>query len=133
MSDGTEAVADDEVVNRRIPHVWGPTEADAFPSPEAFRPHKANDPTGLSMSREKYRPAKSLARPGDSRPFFVGVLRARKIREIALDVVPDPIEPDDPGHCLIPQLTSAARNERSAIEAAQFLAETCIVAGPFAP
>jgi len=56
MSDGSEPVADHEILYRRIPATSGfyDPRVDPNPSPLAFRPTQL-DTTGLSLSRAKYK------------------------------------------------------------------------------
>jgi hypothetical protein len=56
MSDGSEPVADHEILYRRIPATSGfyNPHIDPNPSPLAFRPTQL-DTTGLSLSRAKYK------------------------------------------------------------------------------
>ncbi len=63
MFDGSEAIADHELLYRRIPAASGffDPQVDPNPSPLAFRPTQ-QDTTGLSLSRAKYKSLEEDAR-----------------------------------------------------------------------
>lgn len=101
---GSEPVADDELLYRRVPSklpFYDP-QADPPVSPEAFKATK-DDVSGLSASRAKYTNPEQAARHGRGSEYHIAVLRAGDLRKLGLDIVPKP-EPDDPGHVEIPGL-----------------------------
>lgn len=61
--DGTDPIADDEVLYRRIPvsQNWFDPQIDSQPSPQAFHP-TSRDATGLSLYRAKYTTLEAAAR-----------------------------------------------------------------------
>ncbi|REK25883.1 MAG: hypothetical protein DWQ45_08040 [Planctomycetota bacterium] len=133
-------VGDDEFIYRRIPVSTGwydPAAAEPA-SPRAFQPHPENDPEGLSVSRAKSEehpdfPSLGEASLGPSRHgYFVAVLRVGDLRQRGIDVVADPLE-ENPGHALIPDLTSGNRNSAGTWELMSILADelTLRVEGPF--
>lgn len=77
MADGTEPVADHELLYRRIPAASGFYDAQVDPNPSslAFRPTKS-DTTGLSLSRAKYKSVEETGRGREGKRYFVAVLRA---------------------------------------------------------
>jgi hypothetical protein len=107
---GSEPVAPDELLYRRVPLIW--YSPDTGLSPQAFDPHKINDTTGLSVSRAKYKTIDqaALGQPGKS--YYVAVLRAVDLFQHGIQVVPRPNLPDDPGHAELPDLT--AHNRKTA-------------------
>jgi hypothetical protein len=131
--DGTEPIADDELLFRRIPvsQNWYDPAVDSKPSPEAFRPTQV-DTTGLSLSRDKYKRIEEVGRAVQGRRFYVAVLRAADLRAEGIPVEPHPI-PDDPGHCEIPGLTYGNRKVDQSLEWKTLLArKLCLrVEGPF--
>lgn len=133
MSDGSEPIADHEILYRRIPAAAGfyDPAVDPNPSPVAFRPTAA-DVTGLSLSRANY---KTLEQAGGGRvgkQYYVAVLRAGQLRQLGMKVVPKPLD-GDPGHCEIAELTFANRKAMPFAEWQALLAEQlCLrVEGPF--
>jgi len=106
MSPGEEALTDDELVYRRVPHrdefLSGPRRA----SPLAFRPHPESDRDGLSFFRKKYATAlETVADRGPGKPTFLAPLLVLDIRGIGLEILPAPL-PENPGHCVVPGLNS---------------------------
>ena len=133
MFDGSEAIADHELLYRRIPAASGfyDPQADPNPSPLAFRPTQ-QDTTGLSLSRAKYKNPEQAARGREGKRYYVAVLRAGELRRLGMDVVPRPLA-DDPGHCEIMELSFANRKAMPFAEWQALLAEQlCLrVEGPF--
>lgn len=131
MSDGTEAIADDEILYRRIPFPYFNPEEDAHPTPMAFRP-RASDATGLSLYRAKYRTMVQVAENVRGKRYWVAALRAGELREHGIDVAPRPT-PTDPWHAEIPGLTYESRRTPRAKEQQLLLAERlCVrIEGPF--
>jgi hypothetical protein len=131
MTEGSEPLADEERVFRRVP------DNDQFiedfvariPSPSAFRPHPERDKDGLSLLREKYvrSPEAAAARPGKS--TYLARLRVGDVRGIGLDVIPDPPPPE---HCNVPRLNARTAKESWALEAQKTLAHRLsTLLGPF--
>lgn len=130
---GTEPVADDELLYRRIPvsQRWYDPQVDPCPSPEAFRP-TPNDATGLSVYRGKYKTVEEAARGLEGKSYYVAVLRAGDLRANGIDVVPRPKE-GDPGHAELPGLTYENRKMDKVLEWKVLLSgQLCLrVEGPF--
>ena len=133
MSDGSEPVADHEILYRRIPATSGfyDPHGDPNPSPLAFRPTHL-DTTGLSLSRAKYQTLEQAGQGREDKQYFVAVLRAGELRRLGMEIVPRPLD-DDPGHCEIAELTFANRKSMPFAEWQALLAEQlCLrVEGPF--
>jgi len=135
ISDGTEPVADDELLFRRVPvsQGWYDPQIAPHPSPEAFKPTR-NDVTGLSVYRAKYKSVAEAARGREGRRYYVAVLRAGDLRARGIDVVPRPRD-GDPGHAELPGLTYENRYTDEALEWKNLLSrQLCLrVEGPFPP
>lgn len=129
--DGTEPVADDELLYRRIPVSKGWYSASGL-SPEAFDPLK-DETTGISVSRGKYKSIEEAAKGKSKRGYFVAVLRAGDLRKHGIEVVPRP-EPNDPGHAELPDLTCSNRLDPETQERKVCLAKLPLrFHGPFPP
>jgi len=129
--DGTEPVADDELLYRRIPVSKGWYTQKRL-SPEAFDP-RPGERTGISLYREKYKPIQEVARGKGRQGYYVAVLRAGDVRKHGIEVVPRP-QLDDPGHAEMPDLTCDNRLTQEALERKLRLVELCVrVEGPFPP
>ena len=131
MGDGTEPIADDELLYRRIPESlnWYDPELNAPPSPHAFRPNSQHDLTGLSMWRAKYTTPEECARNDRSRRYYIAVLRTGDLRKHNIEVVAR-LSEDRPGHVELPSLRSDNRKQTEDIQLR--LAELCLeVMGPF--
>lgn len=128
--DGTEPIANAELLYRRIPVSMGWVAGNTL-SPEAFRA-RPEDVTGISLSRAKYASVEHAARGPSLHGYYVAVLRAGDLRSVGIDPSPDPL-PDDPGHAEISSLTYANRKSDAAIEQRNRLAgPLCLrVEGPF--
>ncbi|NQT41348.1 MAG: hypothetical protein HQ581_27920 [Planctomycetes bacterium] len=130
--DGTEPIADEELLYRRIPAAWYDPDVDPSVALDAFRPRK-DDVTGLSICRAKYKSAEEAAaseRPG--KIYFIAVLRAGDLRRCGMEVVPRPLE-GDPGHAEISSLNYRRRRDKNVIEWKKLLAHDLAlrVEGPF--
>lgn len=128
MQAGSEPIEDDELLYRRIPTVW---QSESGISDQAFAPHKTEDPTGLSVTRAKYKSLHEAAngRPGKS--YYVAVLQAGDLRENGVEVVPRPL-PDDPGHAELPALNSADRKNDEVLKFQKVLVNVVLrIEGPF--
>lgn len=131
VNDGTEPVADDEVLYRRIPVSMG-WYSSAGLSPEAFDPRK-DEISGLSVYRAKYKTLEEVARGKSKQGYFVAVLRAGDLRRLGIDVEPKP-ELDDPGHAELPGLTCLNRLDPTSQEQKVLLAKSSQeVCDPFVP
>ena len=129
--DGTEPVADDELLYRRIP-VSTKWYTESGLSPEAFDPRR-DETTGISFYRSKYKSLQQVAKGKSSSGYYVAVLRAGDLRKQGIEVVPQPAS-DDPGHSELPQLTCHNRLTSEALELKLRLTELCLrVEGPFSP
>ncbi len=130
--DGTEAIADDEILYRRIPAStnWYEPDKERPLSQLAFNPTK-EDPTGLSLVRKKYKTIQE-AGMGRGKSYFVAILRAGDLRAKGIEVAPRP-EPGDPGHAEIPGLTHENRRDNRSRDWKVLLAhKLCLgVEGPF--
>ena len=131
MVDGTEPVADDEILYRRVPispEYFNP-QASEHPTPLAFNPHK-KDTTGLSVYRAKYKTAEQVAKNDRGKSYYVAEMKVKDLRVHKLRVEPKPIQPDDRGHAELPDLTYAARHSNRAEEIKVLLAtRLCTIAG----
>ena len=133
MDDGTEPIADEELLYRRVPASTGWYSSITGLNSEAFAPRK-EDLTGLSVSRQKYKSAEAAAKGRPGKWYFVAVLRAGDLREKGIEVVPAPRD-GDPGHAELPDLNAMNRKTDETIERQRILAEElCLgVEGPFGP
>jgi hypothetical protein len=132
-SPGSEPIDDDELLYRRVPvllNLYDPSATVPL-LPDAFRPN-ANDRTGLSIHRAKY---KSIQEAGQGRPgkqYYVAVLRAGDLRARGIQLAPRPLV-GDPGHAEIVGLTYQDRKLDQVLEWKFVLAnELCLrVEGPY--
>ena len=130
--DGTEPVADDELLYRRIPvsKGWWCTESGL--SPEAFDPLK-DESTGISVYRGKYKSVEETAKGLSKKGYFVAVFRTGDLRKHGIEVLPRP-ESNDPGHAELPELTCCNRLDPETQERKLKLAKLWLeVKGPFLP
>lgn len=131
--DGTEPVADDEILYRRIPisQGWYDESVEQPVSPEAFRP-RAADEDGLSLCRAKYMTLEEAAHGPSAKGYYVIELRAGDLRARGIEVSPTP-DRGGPGHASIPLLNYADRKTDRALEIKQLLATKLWlrVKGPF--
>jgi hypothetical protein len=132
--DGTEPIADDELLYRRIPVSQGWYDAAIDPKPllQAFRA-RLDDVTGLSVVRgEPYNTVEKAAQGSSKSGYFVVVLRAGDLRAHGIDIVPRPVE-GIAGHAEITNLTAMNRDTDEAQHIMELLAEKlCLrVEGPF--
>jgi hypothetical protein len=131
VGDGSEPVADDELLYRRIPVSQGWYKEGRL-SPEAFDPREG-ELTGISVYRDKYKSLQEVAKGKSRRGYYVAVLRAGDLRERGIEVVQRP-KPDDPGHAELPDLTCHNRLTTETLERKHHLTELCLrVEGPFPP
>jgi len=131
VHDGTEPVADDELLYRRIPVSKGWYTQSGL-SPEAFDPRQ-DETSGISVHRDKYKSIKEAAKGKSKKGYYVAVLRASDLRKHGIQVVPRP-GPDDPGHAELPGLTCHNRLTPEAQERKLRLAALWLrVEGPFPP
>lgn len=131
VDDGTEPVADDELLYRRVsvPSGWYSPETGL--KANAFAPHKTEDATGLSVDRAKYKTIEQAAKGRAGKSNYVAVLRAGDLRQRGIEVVPRP-QPGDPGHAELPDLNSDNRKTDRTRELQRVLVELCrSVEGPF--
>ena len=129
VNDGTEPVADEELLYRRIPVSTG-WYSSAGLSPEAFDPRK-DEISGLSVYRAKYKNLEEVAKGKGKQGYFVAVLRAGDLRKLGIDVDPKP-GLDDPGHAELPGLTCLNRSEPITQERKLLLARSALeIRGPF--
>ena len=132
MDDGSEPIAEDELLYRRISEKSGwYNESTREIDPQAFAPHPTEDRTGISLSRGKYKTVSQAAvgRPG--KRYFVAILRAVDLMNAGIGISPEP-SPDDPGHAVLPELNSGNRKEDRTESLQEILAGIVIdVDGPF--
>ena len=129
MDNGTEPIADQELLYRRVPLAW--YSADTGLDPQAFAPHKIHDATGLSVSRDKHKSIEDAAKGRPGKSYYVAVLLAGDLQRHGIQVVPRP-RPNDPGHAELPDLNAANRKANRTLEIERLLAELCLrVEGPF--
>jgi hypothetical protein len=133
-SPGAEPISDDELLYRRVPASLNLYDPISKPHllPDAFRPN-ANDVTGLSVYRAKYKSVEQAAQGRAGKEYYVAVLRAGDLRSKGIEVSPRPLE-GEPGHAEIPGLMYQNRKEDWALEWKVLLSqELCLrVEGPFA-
>jgi len=134
---GKDAIADHEIVLRRLPgnaNYYDPTSEPPVKW-VAFKPNKL-DSSGISVWRSKYITPDEILRshcwPG--RTYYFVELRVADLRALGLDVIPTP-EEGGPAHGSIPQL-SAVRYKESRMEvmelASRVACEICqSINGPF--
>lgn len=134
MDDGTEPIADEELLYRRVPASMGWYSPGAELNSQAFAP-RSDDVTGLSVSRAKYRSIEDAAKGRPGKSYYVAVLRAGDLRQNGIEIVPRPRPPDDPGHAELPDLNSSNRKADETLERGRLLAEKlCLrVEDPFGP
>lgn len=142
MPDEGDQIDDDEFLYRRIPFKTGWYDPLKGPRPvqEAFKPHRENDPDGLSLSRAKssrhpsFLDAERCAKSGPSpHGYYIALIRAGDLRTHDINIVASPIPDSDPGHVHLPQLKSANRDSNEVKSLAKLLADelTIEVLGPF--
>jgi hypothetical protein len=135
-----DTVGADELLYRKIPVSlgWYDPSVSSKPSPEAFRPNRDRDGTGISFDRarsEKHPEFPTIEEAGQGQSpdgYYVAVLRMGDLRSRSIEVVPRPIE-GNPGHAELPALNSNNRRSDEAIELKRLLADelTLVVEGPF--
>ena len=131
MDDGTEPIADEELLYRRVSAASGWFSAETGLNAQAFAPHKTNDATGLSVSRAKYKSIDEAAQPKPGKPYYVAVLRAGDLRQKGIEVSPRPL-PGDPGHAELPELNAGNRKSDRTLEFQRVLVDLCLrIEGPF--
>ncbi len=137
LADGTDTIADDEILYRRIPASmdWYDPASDRSVAPDAFRPRKNEDTIakkGISLSRAKFVTLDEAARGRPGKRYFVAVLLASDLAQNGIEVVTTP-EFGGPGHASIPALNYADRRTDRVMDMKRLLAERlCLrVEGPF--
>jgi hypothetical protein len=127
VDDGSEPIADEELLYRRVPLCWHSTDSGL--NHQAFAPHK-NDSTGLSIARAKYKSIEQAARGQPGKAYFVATLVAGQLRANGIEIAPRPL-PGDPGHAELPQLNAGNRKDDQTLELQRLLVTLCGVDGPF--
>ncbi|MHB8900102.1 MAG: hypothetical protein ACYC6Y_15240 [Thermoguttaceae bacterium] len=128
MDNGTEPIADDELLFRRVPLIW--YDQIKGVSPQAFQPRK-DDRTGISVSRRKYTPPNEAARGRPGNSYYLAVLRAGDLRQIGVQIEPRPLS-GNPGHAEVVSMNAGNRKATETIERQSKLVELCReVLGPF--
>jgi hypothetical protein len=130
VADGSEPIADEELIYRRVPLQWL-SPADGLDD-QAFAPHKVRDVTGISFSRAKYKAIEDAAKGQAGKSYYVAILRAGDIRAAGTDIVARPLK-DDPGHAELPVLHAAEYKSDRTLELQRVLVRlTRRIEGPFA-
>jgi hypothetical protein len=135
VDDGTEPIADDELLYRRVPASlpwYDPTSNEL--RPQAFGPNKKRDLTGISVFRAKYKPIEEVAHGQPGRSYFVAILSAGDVRRAGIRVEPSPNTPTgyDAAHAELPDLNAANCKDSATLERERVLVEVCQrVEGPF--
>src|SRR5262249_15131074 len=119
--DGTEPVADEEIIYRRVPVSKTDWYCRGDLSPEAFDPLK-DEHTGISVSRAKHTSIEQAAQGRSKSGYYVAVYRVADLRAHGIDVVPRPL-PGNPGHAELPDINSGNRLEDATLEKKNWLAE----------
>jgi hypothetical protein len=131
-----EPIDDDEILYRRIPVSTNWYSPDTrILSPEAFSPHKDQDPTGLSISRGKYKSAEQAAQGRSGKTYFIAVLRAGDLKKAGINATPRPELADgkhDAAHAELPELNSGNRKDSKTLERQRTLVQLCLrIEGPY--
>lgn len=133
--DGTEPIDDDEIIFRRVPVSMGWYSPETGCSPQAFTP-RPDDDTGICFVRQKYSSAEEAARGASKKGYWILRLKAGKLRERGIELVPRPVD-GSPGHVELPEVSSSAVRDgsRRAEEIILLLAKELIEdgIGPFFP
>jgi hypothetical protein len=140
VGGGQPSIGDDEILYRKIPVAlrWYDPQKSDKPSPDAFKPHKQFDTTGISLDRARtderpeFRTAAQAGAGQSPYGYYVAELRVGDLRAAGIDVVAAPV-PGNPGHVELPSLRTDNRNSDKALELRQRLANelTLRVHGPF--
>ncbi len=96
-------IEDGETLFRRIPASQGWCD-DKGVSPEAFRPHKINDITGLSLVRERFTALNRAAEGPSKKGYFVALLNVGELRAAGIEIEAD--DPNDPAHVIFARVES---------------------------
>ena len=129
MDNGTEPIADEEILYRRVPAGWYSPAAGL--NAQAFAPHKTNDSTGLSVYRDKYKSIEEAAKGRPGKSYYVAVLRAGDLRKKGIQVLPRP-QPGDPGHAELPDLNRGNRKTDETLQRQHILVDLSLrVEGAF--
>lgn len=111
MKDESDPVSPDEFILRRIPNLPNYINME-LPMPVvrgAFGP-SSSDIDGLSVYRENFVSAQDVAEDGNNLAgYYVVRLRAQDIFNLGMDLIPNPINGQLPGHTLIPELSLIAK------------------------
>ena len=135
MEHEPEPIADDELLYRRVSVLsgWYDPAADELRA-QAFAPHRANDTTGISVWRGKYKSLEEAARGRPGKSYYVAILNAGEVRQAGIDVVPQPHLPSgyDPSHAELPNLNSSNRQATETLERQRVLVSLCrTIEGPY--
>ena len=129
---GTDPIANDEILYRRIPvsQGWYDATLEHPVLAQAFTPTR-HDSTGISLWRAKYRSLREAAQ-GPGKSYYVAVLRVGDLRANGIEVV-STTEEGGPGHVSIPALNYADRRTDGVKETARLIATRLCrsVEGPF--
>jgi hypothetical protein len=108
MSDGTDPVAPDETIYRRVfagNGYFDPNRIKAPLSAKAFRP-MSDEPEGISVTRAKYvhRAEDAAAYGYVGKSYYLIELTAADVISLGVTIHPDPLGPYDLGHALLPEV-----------------------------
>ncbi len=120
MADPVDHVDNEETLYRRVPFGWFDRRLSPNPTADAFRPHRTDDPDGLSFDRARYKTPEEVAVGLSRHPYHVAEVRASDLIDLGLTIS---VTENDPSHVLVPELNSANRKSDRTIEAAQIIAD----------
>ena len=131
--NGTDPIADDEILYRRIPASQGWYDPDRKQplAAEAFKPRR-DDTDGISLWRATYKSVAEAAAGASRHGYYVASIRAGDLRELGTQPVATPQEMG-PGHVSIPVLNYADRHTNRVLEVSRRIATHLCqrVDGPF--
>ena len=140
MADSSDEILDSELVMRRVPAKVPWYDPVRGLMSDAFRPDKTRDEDGLSVSRMRseansdFLTPEMSAKSGQSKDgYYFAIVSVQSLREVGMEIVAKPRDPEDPGHALIVSLRSVNRKSDEVAEWTQLLAErlTIRVEGPY--
>ncbi len=129
--DGSEPVQSTETVLRRVPRSQMEGRRRDRITFRAFRPRQLKDLTGISLARQKYRGPEGVAAMPPRCPYVLAIV-AEDVFRAGMSLVPDPLLPDSPGHCLLPELNSSDRASATSLRLQEELFARSRIVGPFA-
>lgn len=133
LRTGEEAVADDEILLRRIPgriDYFDPALIHPV-TPLAFKPNE-KDQGGLSLFRERFATPQEIVANSRGNIYYFARLRAGDLRKHGMEVLPDPTDAS-PGHAVIGNLTHANRKSKESRERMMLLSTKLILGEVIGP